>query len=61
MTQLPDGKQSEQIETNLKRLRGVRLEGRQESKGNYNRLLTLCRKQREMQQTKAWTLSDGGS
>jgi hypothetical protein len=60
MTQLPDGKQSEQIETNLKRLRGVRLEGSQESKGNQNRLVTLCRKQREMQQTEAWTLSDGG-
>jgi hypothetical protein len=61
MTQLPDGQQSEQIETNLKRLRGVRLEGSQESKGNQNRLVTLCRKQREMQQTEAWTLSDGGS
>jgi hypothetical protein len=61
MTQLPDGKQSEQIETNLKRLRGVRLEGSQESKGNQNRLVTLCRKQREMQQMEAWTLSDGGS
>jgi hypothetical protein len=55
------GKQSEQIETNLKRLRGVRLEGSQKSKGNQNRLVTLCRKQREMQQTEAWTLSDGGS
>jgi hypothetical protein len=61
MTQLPDGKQSKQIETNLKRLRGVRLEGSQESKGNQNRLVTLCRKQREMQQMEAWTLSDGGS
>jgi hypothetical protein len=61
MTQLPDGQQSEQIETNLKRLGGVRLEGSQESKGNQNRLVTLCRKQREMQQMKAWTLSDGES
>jgi hypothetical protein len=61
MTQLPDGKQSKQIETNLKRLRGVRLEGSHKSKGNQNRLVTLCRKQREMQQTEAWTLSDGGS
>jgi hypothetical protein len=61
MTQLPDGQQSEQIETNLKRLRGVRLEGSQKSKGNQNMLVTLCRKQREMQQTKAWTLSDGRS
>jgi hypothetical protein len=48
MTQLPDGKQSEHIETNLNKLRGVRLEGIQKSKGNHNRLVTLCRKQREM-------------
>jgi hypothetical protein len=48
MTQLTDGKQSEQIEKNLKRLRGVRLEGSQKSKGNQNRIVTLCRKQREM-------------
>jgi hypothetical protein len=47
MTQIPDGKQSEQIETNLKRLRGVRLEGSRESKGNQNRLVTLAeRKER---------------
>jgi hypothetical protein len=32
MTQIPDGKKSKQIETNLKRLIGVRLEGSQESK-----------------------------
>jgi hypothetical protein len=51
MAQLPDGKQSEQIETNLKRLRGFRLEGIQKSKGNQNRLITLSRKQREMQKT----------
>jgi hypothetical protein len=49
MTQLPDGKQSKQIETNLKRLGGVRLEGSHKSKGNQNILVTLCRKQREMQ------------
>jgi hypothetical protein len=61
MTQLPDGQQSEQIETNLERLRGVRLEGSQKSKGNQNKLVTLCRKQREMQQMEAWTLSDGRS
>jgi hypothetical protein len=48
MTQLPDGNQSEHIETNLKRLIGVRLEGSQESKGNHNMLVTLCRKKREM-------------
>jgi hypothetical protein len=47
----PDGQQSEQIETNLKRLGGVRLEGSQKSNGNQNMLMTLCRKQREMQQT----------
>jgi hypothetical protein len=48
MTQLPDGKQLEQIETNLKRLRGVKLEGIHESKGNKNMLVTLCKKQREI-------------
>jgi hypothetical protein len=61
MAQLPNGQQSEQIETNLKRLRGVGLEGSWRSKGNWNRLVTLCRKQREMQQTEAWTLLDGRS
>jgi hypothetical protein len=49
MTQFPDGKQSEKIETNLKRLRGVILEGSQKSNGNQNMLVTLCIKQREMQ------------
>ena len=61
ITELPDGKQSEHIETNLKRLRGVRHEGSQESKRKQNQLVTLCRKKREMQQTKAWTLSDRGN
>ena len=48
MTQLPDGKQSEHIETNLKRLIGVKLEGSHKSKGNKNMLVSLCRKKREM-------------
>jgi hypothetical protein len=48
MVQFPDGQQSKQIETNLKRLIGFRLKGSQESKGNQNRLVKLCRKQREM-------------
>jgi hypothetical protein len=48
MTQLPNGQQSEHIEANLKRLRGARLEGSQESKGNHNRFVTLCRKQRDV-------------
>jgi hypothetical protein len=61
MTQLPDGQQSKQREKNLKRLRGFKLEGSQESKGNQNKLVTLCRNQREMQQMEAWTLSNGGS
>jgi hypothetical protein len=60
MTQLPYGKQSEQTKTKLKRLRGVRLEEFKESKENQNKLVTLCRKNKEMHQTKAWTLSDGG-
>jgi hypothetical protein len=48
MTQLPDGKKSKQIETNLKRLIGVKLEGIHKSKGNQNKLVTLSRKKREM-------------
>jgi hypothetical protein len=48
MTQLPDGKQSEHIETKLKGLRGVRLEGSHKSKGKHKKIVTLCRKQREM-------------
>jgi hypothetical protein len=61
MTQLPYGKQSEQMETKLKRLGGVRLEGSQESKGNQNMLVTLCRNKKEMKQLEAWTLSNEGS
>jgi hypothetical protein len=60
MKQIPDGQQSKQIETNLKRLRGVRLGGSQESKGNQSKLVTLCGKRRDMHQTESWTLLDGG-